>query len=61
MADEVDELVGSKGQDNRDRRAVRHGNGRGKVTLGGWRVAIERGECAPPTAAPWSVAAPKSG
>src|SRR5271157_3332010 len=39
---EVAEVCGPKGKHNRDRAAVRHDSGRGSVTLGGRRVAVER-------------------
>jgi putative transposase len=42
MAEEVDEVVGSKGKHDPDRTAVRHGHESGEVTLGGRRVAVER-------------------
>ena len=42
MALEVDEVVGPKGEHNRDRVAKRHGHGDGSMTLGGRRVAVRR-------------------
>ncbi len=42
MEEEVDEVVGPKGQHNADRTAVRHGHESGEVTLGGRRVGVER-------------------
>lgn len=42
MAEEVDEVVGSKGRHDRDRTAVRHGREAVEVTLGGRRVQVER-------------------
>ncbi len=42
MAAEIDEVVGPKGKHDPERRAHRHGNERGSVTLGGRRVAVER-------------------
>jgi putative transposase len=42
MADEVDEVVGSRGKHDPQRTAVRHGREAGEVTLGGRRVAVER-------------------
>ena len=42
METEVDEVVGPKGQHDRDRDAVRHGHEAGEVTLGGRRVGVQR-------------------
>jgi putative transposase len=42
MEVELDEVVGPKGGHDPDRAAVRHGHGRGEVTLGGRRVPVER-------------------
>jgi putative transposase len=42
MEEEVDEVVGPKGQHDPDRHAVRHGHEGGEVTLGGRRVGVER-------------------
>jgi transposase-like protein len=42
LEEEVDEVVGPKGKHDPDRVAVRHGHGRGEVTLGGRRVGVER-------------------
>lgn len=42
MAASVTEIAGPKGAQNPDRTAVRHGTGRGSVTLGGRRVAVDR-------------------
>ncbi len=42
MEEEVEEVVGPKGQHDADRAAVRHGHESGEVTLGGRRVAVER-------------------
>ena len=42
MEAEVDEVVGPKGQHDRDRSAVRHGHEGGEVTLGGRRVGVDR-------------------
>src|SRR5215213_9092758 len=39
---EVDEVVGPKGKHDPDRRAVRHGDEAGEVTLGGRRVLVDR-------------------
>jgi hypothetical protein len=39
---EVDEVVGPKGEHNRDRVAKRHGHEDGSMTLGGRRVAVRR-------------------
>jgi len=39
---EIAEACGLKGKHDRDRSAVRHGVGKGSVTLGGRRVAVER-------------------
>jgi putative transposase len=42
MAEEVDDVVGPKGQHNGKRTAVRHGHEDGSVTLGGRRVEVRR-------------------
>ena len=42
MEEEVDDVVGPKGEHNPERTAVRHGHEAGEVTLGGRRVAVER-------------------
>jgi putative transposase len=42
MEAEVTEVVGPKGEHNRDRVAKRHGHGDGSMTLGGRRVAVRR-------------------
>jgi hypothetical protein len=42
MEEEVCEVVGPKGEHDRNRAAVRHGHEGGEVTLGGRRVAVER-------------------
>src|ERR671911_2874085 len=42
MEAEVDEVVGPKGEHNRDRVAKRHGHEDGSMTLGGRRVAVRR-------------------
>jgi len=42
MAEEVDEVVGPKGQQNAERTAKRHGSESGSVTLGGRRVPVSR-------------------
>ena len=42
MAEEVDDVVGPKGQHDPKRAAVRHGHERGEVTLGGRRVPVAR-------------------
>jgi transposase-like protein len=39
---EIAEAAGPKGKHDPDRAAVRHGSGRGSVTLGGRRVAVDR-------------------
>jgi putative transposase len=39
---EIAEVAGPKGEHDLDRAAVRHGSGRGSVTLGGRRVAVDR-------------------
>ena len=39
---EIAEVAGPKGKHDPDRAAVRHGGGRGWVTLGGRRVAVDR-------------------
>jgi transposase-like protein len=42
LEEEVDEVVGPKGNWNADRTAVRHGHEDGEVTLGGRRVEVNR-------------------
>jgi putative transposase len=42
MEEEVVEVVGAKGKQDRERVAVRHGHEAGAVTLGGRRVVVER-------------------
>ena len=42
MEREVDEVVGPKHKQNRDRTAKRHGHERGSMTLGGRRVEVSR-------------------
>ena len=42
MEEEVDDVVGLKGEHNPDRVAVGHGHEDGEVTLGGRRVGVER-------------------
>ncbi len=42
MEADVDAVVGRRGKHNPERVAVRHGTGRGSVTLGGRRVPVER-------------------
>jgi putative transposase len=42
MEEEVDEVVGPKGEHNADRVTVRHGHQDGEVTLGGRRVEVRR-------------------
>src|SRR5436190_23666956 len=42
MEEEVDEVVGPKGEHNPERTAVRHGHEAGEVTLGGRRVQVDR-------------------
>jgi putative transposase len=42
MEEEVDDVVGPKGNWNAERTAVRHGHEGGEVTLGGRRVEVER-------------------
>src|SRR5918995_691391 len=42
MEEEVTDVVGSKGEHDPERTAVRHGHEAGEVTLGGRRVAVER-------------------
>ena len=42
MEEEVDDVVGPKGEHTADRVAVRHGHEDGEVTLGGRRVEVER-------------------
>ena len=39
---EIATVCGPKGQHNRRRAAVRHGTGKGSVTLGGRRVPVDR-------------------
>ena len=39
---EVAEVAGPKGKHDPDRAAVRHGAGRGSVTLGGRRIPVDR-------------------
>src|SRR5216117_4049460 len=39
---EITEACGPKGKHDANRAAVRHGQGRGSVTLGGRRVAVDR-------------------
>jgi len=39
---EIAEVCGPKGMHNRGRAAVRHGSGKGSVTLGGRRVPVDR-------------------
>src|SRR5258705_4685109 len=39
---EIAEVAGPKGKHYRNRTAVRHGSGRGSVTLGGRRVPVSR-------------------
>ena len=39
---EIAEVVGPKGKHDPNRAAVRHGGGRGSVTLGGRRVSVDR-------------------
>ena len=39
---EITEVAGPKGKHDPDRVAVRHGTGRGSVTLGGRRVSVDR-------------------
>jgi putative transposase len=39
---EIAEVAGPKGEHDLERAAVRHGSGRGSVTLGGRRVAVDR-------------------
>jgi hypothetical protein len=39
---EIAEVAGLKGKHDPNRAAVRHGSGRGSVTLGGRRVAVDR-------------------
>ena len=39
---EIAEVAGPKGKHDLERAAVRHGSGRGSVTLGGRRVAVDR-------------------
>jgi len=42
MAEEVDDVVGPKGEWNAERTAVRHGHEAGEVTLGGRRIEVKR-------------------
>jgi transposase-like protein len=42
LEEEVDDVVGPKGQHNPGRTAVRHGHEGGEVTLGGRRVEVDR-------------------
>jgi putative transposase len=42
MAEEVDDVVGPRGEHNAERAAVRHGHEDGSVTLGGRRVEVRR-------------------
>jgi putative transposase len=42
LEEEVDEVVGPKGEWNAERSAVRHGHEDGEVTLGGRRVEVRR-------------------
>ena len=42
MEEDVAAACGPKGRHDTDRRATRHGHGRGSVTLGGRRVPVER-------------------
>jgi putative transposase len=42
IEEEVDEVVGPKGEHNPERTAVRHGHEAGEVTLGGRRVSVQR-------------------
>ena len=42
MSEEVDDVVGPKGEWNAERTAVRHGHEDGEVTLGGRRVVVRR-------------------
>ena len=46
---EIAEVCGPKGKHNGGRAAVRHGTGKGLVTLGGRRVPVERPRPAPST------------
>ena len=46
---EIAQTCGPKGTHDPDRAAVRHGSGRGSVTLGGRRVGVTRPRRAPPT------------
>ena len=39
---EISEACGPKGKHDRERAAVRHGTGKGSVTLGGRKVAVTR-------------------
>ena len=59
---EIAEIAGPKGKHNPDRAAVRHGTGKGSVTLGGRRVSVHRprarsidGREVPLTATPTSL------
>jgi len=42
MEEKVTEVVDPKGRHDPERRTVRHGHEAGEVTLGGWRVGVER-------------------
>ena len=42
LGEDVERLVGPKGRHQPDRAAVRHGTQRGRVTLGGRRVRVDR-------------------
>jgi hypothetical protein len=42
MSEEVEEVCGSRGKHDPDRRAYRHGSDEGEVTLGGRRVRVTR-------------------
>ena len=46
---EIAQTCGPKGTHDPGRAAVRHGSGRGSVTLGGRRVGVTRPRRAPPT------------
>ena len=39
---EITEVAGPKGKHDPDRAAVRHGTGKGSVTLGGRRISVDR-------------------
>jgi hypothetical protein len=47
MEEEVDDVVGPRGERNPDRVAVRHGHEAGEVTLGGRRVGVARPRVGP--------------